>query len=65
MPTSRVIETFNPKKTRFDVVIIDEASQCDLLGLCALFMADRAIIVGDDKQVSPWPSGAMFKVESV
>jgi len=58
MPTSRVIETFNPKKTRFDVVIIDEASQCDLLGLCALFMADRAIIVGDDKQVSPLAIGS-------
>lgn len=36
----------------FDVVIIDESSQCDIAGcIPLLFRAKRAIIVGDDKQL--------------
>lgn len=63
MPIAKVVETFDPKKTRFDVVIIDEASQSDLRGLCALFMADRAIVVGDDKQVSPSDVGSEVQIQ--
>ena len=37
----------------FDLVIIDEASQSDLSALPALLRADKVLIVGDDKQVSP------------
>ena len=57
MPLSRVAETFDPRKTRFDVVIVDEASQCDAMGLLALYMADSAIVVGDHEQVSPLAVG--------
>jgi very-short-patch-repair endonuclease len=53
MPLSRVAESFDPRQSRFDVVIVDEASQCDLLGLFALSLADGAVIVGDHEQVSP------------
>lgn len=53
MPLSRVVETFDPKTTRFDVVILDEASQSDLRGLVALYMAKKVVIVGDHEQVSP------------
>lgn len=53
MPAHRVVESFDPLTTRFDVVIVDESSQCDLFGLAALAVADRAVIVGDDKQISP------------
>ena len=53
MPAHRVVESFDPVTTRFDVVIVDESSQCDLFGLAALSLADRAVIVGDDKQISP------------
>jgi very-short-patch-repair endonuclease len=42
---------------RFDVVIMDESSQCDIFGLAALALADKAIIVGDDKQISPQAIG--------
>src|SRR5439155_18907800 len=38
MPVSRVVETFDPRATRFDVVIIDEASQSDPLGLIAFYL---------------------------
>jgi len=36
MPTYRVVESFDPATALFDVVIIDESSQCDLFGLAAL-----------------------------
>jgi very-short-patch-repair endonuclease len=53
MPLSRVAENFDPRQGRFDVVIVDEASQCDLLGMFALYLGDGAVIVGDHEQVSP------------
>ena len=56
MPTHRVVESFGPM-AQFDVVIMDESSQCDIFGLAALALADKAIIVGDDKQISPQAIG--------
>jgi very-short-patch-repair endonuclease len=53
MPAHRVVESFDATTARFDVVIVDESSQCDLFGLAALAIADKAVIVGDDKQISP------------
>jgi len=53
MPLPEVAETFDPKKARFDVVIVDESSQCDPASLFALYLGRQAIIVGDDEQVSP------------
>ena len=57
MPVSKVMDTVNPMTTRFDIVIIDEASQCDPTAIALLFMAKKAIVVGDDKQVSPMAVG--------
>jgi len=53
MPLTEVADTFDPRRTRFDVVIIDEASQCDPTALFALYLGHQAVIVGDDEQVSP------------
>jgi len=53
MPLNRVIENFKPSEEPFDVVIVDESSQCDLFALSALFRGKRAIVVGDDHQISP------------
>jgi very-short-patch-repair endonuclease len=53
MPLSSVVESFDPHQTRFDVVVIDEASQLDVMGLIALFMAREVVVVGDHEQVSP------------
>ncbi|MEB3197962.1 MAG: AAA domain-containing protein [Candidatus Sericytochromatia bacterium] len=53
MPLNRVVENLKPNGERFDVVIVDESSQCDLNAISALFRAERAVIVGDDKQISP------------
>lgn len=57
MPLNRVAENFDPKRNKFDVVIIDEASQADLLALSALYLGEKIVIVGDDEQVSPSPVG--------
>jgi very-short-patch-repair endonuclease len=53
MPLSRVADNFDARTSHFDVVIIDEASQCDVLGLLALYLADKSVVVGDHEQVSP------------
>lgn len=57
MPMSKVFESFVPGKNQFDLVIIDEASQADISALAMLYMAKKAIIVGDDQQVSPMAIG--------
>jgi very-short-patch-repair endonuclease len=53
MPLSRVVENFDPRNTRFDVVIIDEASQSDVMALVALYLGKTVLVVGDHEQVSP------------
>ena len=53
MPHYRVSESLPPELGCFDLVIVDEASQSDLTALPALLRAEKVLIVGDDKQVSP------------
>lgn len=53
MPIQRVIENIQLTDEKFDVVIVDESSQSDLFSLSALLRAEKAIIVGDDNQISP------------
>jgi very-short-patch-repair endonuclease len=53
MPLSRVADSFDCRSTRFDVVIIDEASQSDITGLLAFALGREVVVVGDNEQVSP------------
>jgi len=53
MPHYRVSESLPAEIGCFDLVVIDEASQSDLTALPSLLRAKKALIVGDDKQVSP------------
>ena len=53
MPLNKVFDTLNPVENKFDIVIVDEASQSDISSLILLYMAKKIIVVGDDKQVSP------------
>ncbi|MEE9280281.1 MAG: AAA domain-containing protein [Myxococcota bacterium] len=57
MPLSRVVESFDLATTRFDVVIIDEASQSDVMGLVAFALGKEVVVVGDHEQVSPYAVG--------
>jgi superfamily I DNA and/or RNA helicase/very-short-patch-repair endonuclease len=53
MPHYRISESLPAELGCFDLVIIDEASQSDLTALPAILRAQKVLIVGDDKQVSP------------
>lgn len=53
MPLNRVIENIKLSRKLFDVIIYDESSQSDIFSICALMRAKKAVIVGDDKQISP------------
>jgi very-short-patch-repair endonuclease len=53
MPLNRVYESFDPRTVKFDVVIIDEASQSDVTALAALYLAKEQVVVGDKEQVTP------------
>ncbi|HWY73967.1 MAG TPA: AAA domain-containing protein, partial [Verrucomicrobiae bacterium] len=61
MPLNEVADSFDPRTTRFDVVIIDEASQCDPTAMFALYLGRQAVIVGDDEQVTPVAVGVDMK----
>lgn len=63
MPHWRVSEALPAQLGCFDLVIIDEASQSDFAALPALLRAQKILIVGDDKQVSP--DGSFIDVDKV
>ncbi len=54
MPVPTAVDSFDPLiHERFDVVITDESSQSDLSALALAALADKLVVVGDDKQISP------------
>lgn len=53
MPISKALENLNAKDNKFDIVIIDEASQANIESLPIVYLGRKVIVVGDDEQVSP------------
>jgi very-short-patch-repair endonuclease len=53
MPLHRIWDTVYPAPGMFDVIIVDEASQCGFEALPLIYMGKKILIVGDDKQISP------------
>ncbi len=53
MPLHRVWDTVAPAPEIFDVIVVDEASQCGFESLPLFYLARKILIVGDDKQISP------------
>ncbi len=53
MSHARVSESMPAQIGEFDLVIVDEASQSDLWALPAILRAQKILVVGDHKQVSP------------
>lgn len=53
MPLHRVWDTVSPSPGMFDVIIVDEASQCGFEGFPLFYLGKKILIVGDDKQISP------------
>lgn len=53
MPLHRVYETVECGPGVFDVIIVDEASQCGPESLPLMYLGQKIIVVGDEKQISP------------
>lgn len=53
MPLHRVWDTVHPAPGMFDVIIVDEASQCGFEAFPLFYLGKKMLIVGDDKQISP------------
>ena len=53
MPLHNVWNTVNPAPGKFDVIIVDEASQCGIEAMPLFYLGRKILIVGDDKQISP------------
>lgn len=53
MPLHRVWDTVYPAPGMFDVIIVDEASQCGVEALPLFYLGKKILIIGDDKQISP------------
>jgi superfamily I DNA and/or RNA helicase/very-short-patch-repair endonuclease len=54
MPLNRVAQMFSqPEAGMFDVVIFDEASQCDIKGITVAYLGKQLLVVGDPEQISP------------
>lgn len=66
MPLSRVFDSFDLVHTKFDVVLLDEASQSDITALVAFAIAKQVIVVGDNEQVTPYAVGQeLGKIQSL
>ncbi len=53
MPWNKVNEMLPPTLGAFDLVVVDEASQSGMTELLSLLRGKKALVIGDDKQVSP------------
>ncbi|MFN3567631.1 MAG: AAA domain-containing protein [Caldimicrobium sp.] len=53
MPLYRIWDTIKPSEDKFDLLIIDEASQIGFEGIPLLHLAKKVIVIGDDKQIVP------------
>ncbi len=53
MPLYQVAQTVSIEPNRFDVVIVDEASQAGIEAMHLFFLAPKIIVVGDQEQISP------------
>lgn len=53
MPLHRLWDTIDPSPGMFDVIIVDEASQCGMDSLPLMYLGEKLLVVGDDQQISP------------
>lgn len=57
MPRYLVAEMIDPAPGRYDLVIVDEASQLGIESLFLFYIAKKMVVVGDDQQISPYGIG--------
>ncbi len=64
VPLPNLLDNIAADRNRFDVIIVDEASQVGIEHLYLLWMAPRVIVVGDDKQCTP-SANALGQIDAV
>ena len=57
MPRYLVAEMIDPAPNRYDIVIVDEASQLGIESLFLFYISKKMVVVGDDQQISPYGIG--------
>lgn len=57
MPRYLVAEMVDPAPGRYDLVIVDEASQLGVESLFLFYISKKMVVVGDDQQISPYGVG--------
>ena len=57
MPRYLVAEMVDPAPGRYDLVIVDEASQLGVESLFLFYISKKIVVVGDDQQISPYGVG--------
>jgi hypothetical protein len=57
MPRYLVAEMVDPSPGRYDLVIVDEASQLGVESLFLFYISKKMVVVGDDQQISPYGVG--------
>ena len=53
MPLHRVYETVPSNPGVFDLIVVDEASQCGFDALPLTYLGKKLLVVGDENQISP------------
>lgn len=63
MPQETAVTFFpDASPAQFDLLIIDEASQCDISSLNLVFRCKKCLIVGDENQTSVVPNRELFSI---
>ncbi len=57
MPRYLVAEMVDPAPGRYDLIIVDEASQLGIESLFLFYIGKKMVVVGDDQQISPYGVG--------
>jgi very-short-patch-repair endonuclease len=60
MPRYLVAEMVDPAPGRYDLVIVDEASQLGVESLFLFYISKKMVVVGDDQQISPYGVGIAY-----
>lgn len=64
MPQATAVTFFpDASPNQFDLLIIDEASQCDISSLNLVFRCKKSLIVGDENQTSVVADKSIFTIE--